>query len=185
MWDTDFTQSFTAQLFVDDMPVSSAHWVVLKLLVDPKNGEREGEEWLELHRKLLSDLIDNGMMSYGEGVLPYIFYFEYHDDVYTIRIKGDTGWFNKTASMEGESRSLSEFKGDDPTYFRIINSSGDVVKLDEIPDAISDVYLETGPQRRSVKTYSGYPTFPVLTDDPRRSGKPVLFKLKIIDRHPS
>lgn len=179
---TASNQSFTAQLSVDDMPVSSAHWAIIKLLENPEIGEREGEEWLERHRNLLND---NGKaLSYGAGVLPYIFHFNYHDDVYTISIKDNYGVFSKTASMEGPLRTLSEFKGSDPTYFRIVNRSGEVVRLDERSDEVSDIYLITGPQRRWVKSYGGYPTFPVLTDDPNRSGSPQVFKLKIIERGP-
>lgn len=176
---TDRTQSFTAQLFVDNKPIATVRKVINKLLEEPDTGEG----WHEFHRNARKD--DPLELSYSEGVTPETFYFAYHDDVYTIRIKGVNSLYQATASMEGAARNLSIFEGDDPTYFRIINSSGNVVKMDEIPDAISEIYLYAGPQRRPVKSYSGPPTFPVLTDNPSRIGTPLVFKLKIIERNPS
>jgi len=180
MQNTDEQQSFTAKLFVGDKPVAEARKVISKLLEDPEleNGSRY----------FLQRILDNENpqeLSYGEGVIPDIFLFTYHDDVYTIRIKdrNGVGQFTKTASMEGSPRNLSMFTGDDPTYFRILNSDSVVVKLDEIPNEVSDVYLVTGPQRRLVHTYGGPPTFPVFTDDQNRGGSLVSFRLKIIERN--
>jgi hypothetical protein len=177
MQTTDQTQSFTAQLFVNDQPVASARKVLSKLLENPHLAEVTHQLLLDLRGEEPQEL------SYAEGVTGEIFYFHSHDDAYTLRIKGVDGFFNKTASMEGSPRNLSIFSGDDPTYFRIINSAGEVVKLNEISD-IEEIYLHTGPQQRPVKTYGEEPTFPVLTDDPNRTANPLLFKLKIIQRNP-
>ncbi|MCP2019252.1 hypothetical protein [Pseudomonas laurylsulfatiphila] len=177
MQDPAKQQSFTAKLFVGGKPVAEVRKVIYKLLEDPEIGS----EWHEHHENILND--DPQYLSYREGVIPEIFLFTYHDDVYTIRIKGEDGQFTRTASMEGSPRNLSMFTGDDPTYFRIVNSDGVVVKLDEIPDDVSEVYLETGPQRRPVHTYAGPPTFPVFTDDQNRGGSLVSFRLQIIERN--
>jgi hypothetical protein len=178
MQNTD-SQSFTAKLFVGDKPVAEARKVISKLLEDPELAN----EWREFHELILND--NPQELSYGEGVTPEIFLFTYHDDVYTIRIKerDGVGQFTKTASMEGSPRNLSMFTGDDPTYFRILNSDSVVVKLDEIPNDISDIYLATGPQRRMVHTYGGPPTFPVFTDEQNRGGSLVAFRLQIIERN--
>jgi hypothetical protein len=178
MQNSDVDQSFTAQLFVGDKPVAEARKVLGKML---ESQEIQGEL-----RQLLRDLreSDPQELSYGEGVTPETFYFKHQNGVYTIRIKRVDGLFNETASMEGSPRNLSKFKGDDPTYYRIANISGEIVKLDEIPDDVSEVYLYTGPQQRPVKTYGEPPFFPVLTDDPNRIGSPLVFTLKILDRDP-
>ena len=179
MQNTDGQQSFTAKLFVGDKPVAEARKVISKLLEDPEHPD----EWRAVHELILND--DPQELSYGEGVTPDIFLFTYQNDVYTIRIKDrdGVGQFTKTVSMEGQLRNWSMFTGDDPTFFRILNSDSVVVKLDEIPDDASDVYLITGPQRRLVHTYGGPPTFPVFTDDQNRGGSIVSFRLKIIERN--
>lgn len=180
MQDIDKTQSFTAQLFVDNKPVALAGKVIQKLLEAPDITE-------ELKRVLEKKLEHSGnlLLSYGEDVTPETFLFAYHDNVYTIKIEGSDGVFKHTASMEGELRNLSVFEGDDPTYFHIINRSGESSKLDDLPDELNKIRLHTGPQRREVHTYAGPPYFPVLTDYPNRGGKLVFFELKIIKRNVS
>jgi hypothetical protein len=172
-------QSFTAQLFVDNKPVALAGKVIRKMLESPDFND--GEKAI-LEKKL--DIYGDVLLSYAEDVAPETFLFAYHDDVYTIKIEDRDGNFKNTASMEGEQRNLSVFEGDDPTYFRIINSQGDSAKLDDLPGEVNNIRLHTGPQRREVLTYGESPNFPILTDKERR-GKLVFFDLKIINRNVS
>ncbi|KAA0969953.1 hypothetical protein [Pseudomonas sp. ANT_H12B] len=179
MQNIDKTQSFTAQLFVDNKPVAVSRKIMQKMLEAPDIPE----EWAEvLRRKLVHSA---NLLSYGEGVTPDTFLFVYHDDVYTIKIADDSGKFINTASMEGELRNLTVFEGDDPTYFRIINRTGENSKLDDLPDEFNKIRLHTGPQRREVHTYGEAPNFPVLTDYEDRGGRLVFFELKIIKRNVS
>ncbi|MBV6824191.1 hypothetical protein [Pseudomonas sp. PD9R] len=178
MQKTDKNQSFTAQLFVDHKPVALASKVIRKMLEAPDIAE---DFKLILEKKL--ELYGDVLLSYTENVIPETFLFDYHDDVYTIKIEGSDGNFQSTASMEGELRNLSVFNGNDPTYFRIINRLGESSNLDDLPDELNTIRLHTGPQRREVHTYGDAPNFPVLTDYEKRGGKLVFFELKIIKRN--
>ncbi|WP_448109375.1 hypothetical protein [Pseudomonas azerbaijanoccidentalis] len=177
MQTTDENQSFTAQLFVDNKPVALAGKVIRKMLESPYFSEDE-KAILEKKLEIYADVL----LSYAEDVSPETFLFAHHDDVYTIKIEDRDGNFKNTASMEGELRNLSVFDGNDPTYFRIINSQGDSAKLDDLQDEVNKVRLHTGPQRREVLTYGKSPNFPILTDKEGR-GKLVFFDLKIINRN--
>ena len=177
MQNMNTSQSFTAQLFVDNKPVALAGKVIQQLLKAPDITE---EFKTILEKKL--ELSGNILLSYGEDVIPETFLFAYHDDVYTIKIADSDGQFSNTISMEGELRNLSVFEGDDPTYFRIINRLGESSKLDDFPEEFNKIRLHTGPQQREVHTYAGPPYFPVLTDYPNRGGRLVFFELKIIKR---
>ncbi|MFU2328759.1 hypothetical protein [Pseudomonas sp. NFX98] len=176
MQTTDENQSFTAQLFVNNKPVALAGKVIRKMLESPDFSEKE-KDVLKKQLDLYADIL----LSYAEDITPETFLFAYQDDVYTIKIEDRDGNFKNTVSMEGELRNLSVFDGNDPTYFRIINSLGESAKLDDLQDEVNKVRLHTGPQRREVLTYGQSPNFPILTDKERR-GKLVFFDLKIINR---
>ncbi|MCP2019253.1 UNVERIFIED_ORG: hypothetical protein J2Y76_000168 [Pseudomonas reinekei] len=178
MKNTDETQSFIAQLFVNNNAVALADEVIQQMLKSPDISEKDKEV---LRKK--SELYASTLLSHGENAAAETFLFAYHDDVYTIKIKDEYGQFSKTASMEGELRNLSVFEGDDPTYFRIINNMGESVKLNDLPEEITNVRLHTGPQRREVHTYGSWPNLPVLTDYEKRGGRLVFFDLKIIQRN--
>jgi hypothetical protein len=180
MQNMEKSQSFTAQLFVDNQPVALAGKVIRKMLEAPDISE---EFKLVLEKKL--ELYGDVLLSYAEDVPPETFLFDHHDDVYTIKIEGSDGNFQNTASMEGELRNLSVFNGNDPTYFHIINSLGESSKPDDMPDELNSIRLHTGPQRREVHTYGDAPNFPVLTDYPNRGGRLVFFELKIIEHNVS
>lgn len=173
----DKSQSFTAQLFVNGAPVALAGKILQKKLEDPDTSEY----WAGVFRKQMERV--KNMLSHGEEVTPETFLFAHHDGVYTIKIADENGQFVNTASMEGELRNLTVFNGNDPTYFHIINRSGDSVKLDDLPEELNKIRLHTGPQRREVHTYGDAPNFPVLTDLKDRGGRLVFFELKILERN--
>lgn len=177
MANMDVSQSFTAQLFIDNQPVAVSRKVIEKMLEEPDISEQRASV-------LKNQLIHSAnLLSYAEDVTPETFHFAHHDGVYTLRVQGENGQFMNTASMEGPSRNLTVYDGEDPTFFRII-IKGESVKLDDMPDDIHTVALHSGPQhQRWVHTYGGGTYFPVLTDDQDRGGRVAVLELRIIQRN--
>ncbi len=181
MSNPDPQQSFTATLSIDNKPVVLYQRAIQQKLDDPQTSE-------ELHnfyqRKLESGSTTN-FLTFDEGPTPELFFFEYYDGVYLIKIQGSNGEFTDTVSMEGELRNWSVYEGDDPTHFRIKDNTGTVVKLDDTPFEGGYFLLYSGPQHRKVCTYGELPSFPVITDYPNRGGRLAIFNLNIIKRSTS
>lgn len=174
----DPQQSFTATLSIDKKAVVLYRRAIQKQLDDPQTGE-ELRNFYQI--KLDSGSINN-LLTIDENLAPELFLFEYVNGVYIIRIQGANGAFSDTISMEGDLRNLSVFEGDDPTYFRIKDDAGAVIKLDDIPLKGGNFLLYTGPQHREVCTYGEQPNFPVITDYVNRGGPQAIFNLNIITR---
>lgn len=181
MSNPDPQQSFTATLSIDNKPVVLYRRVIQKKLDDPQTTE----ELRNYYQSKLESGSITDLLTFDEDLTPELFLFEYYDGVYIIKIQGSNGEFINTVSMEGELRNWSVFEGDDPTYFRIKDNIGTVIKLDDIPLEGGYFLLYSGPQHRKVCTYGEFPSFPVITDYPNRGGSLAIFNLNIIKRSTS
>lgn len=177
----DPKQSFTATLSINKKPVTMYRLAIQKKLDDPQTTE----ELRNYYKRKLEFGSITDLLTFEEDLTPELFLFEYHNGVYIIKIQDSNGEFTNTVSMEGELRNWSVFAGDDPTYFRIKDNIGTVMKLDDIPVAGGYFLLYSGPQHREVCTYGKFPSFPVITDYPNRGGRLAIFYLNIIKRSTS